>query len=340
MQVNSQLNKIAIGAILARAVAGIAELGIADQIEPGKSRKVRDIAAACGCHERALYRTLRFLASNGIFKEVTRDETAAPGDRAFELTPLAAVLRSDAPHSYRPAARMFRRLFSALPEFDHCLQTSGSALEKILGKPLFDYLPDDPGLAELFDASMSSIHSTETKAIIDAYDFSQLGTLADLGGGNGSLLIAILERTPELKGILMDLGHVADRGAANLHAAALDARCQVMHVDFFQAVPKGADAIVMRHIIHDWDDETSIRILRAARAALPSSGKLLVIEPLVPQGNDPSPAKDMDMRMLCFPGGMERTEAEYKQLFAAAGLELDRITPTQSAVSIIEARPV
>ncbi len=332
LQESLRLNEIMLGATLARAVSAVAELGIPDLIERGSARPVAELATETGCHERALYRCLRFLASHGIFAE--QDQ------RSFALTPLAEELRTDSDYSYRAAARMSGDLSSGATEFDHCLKTEGSGFTKAFGKPLFEFLADHPERAAIFDAAMTAIHGSESPAMLDAYDFSGIGKLADVGGGNGSLLTAILQRHPEMNGMLFDLGHVSGRANANLQAAGLSDRCEVQEGNFFESFPEGADAYLMRHIIHDWTDEQCIQILRNCRAVMPAHGRVLVVESVVPPGNDPSPAKDWDIIMLVYPGGMERTEEEYRELFAAAGFELAGVTPTASPVSVIEGRPV
>ena len=320
-------------AVLARAVCTIAEMGLPDMVDRGSGKTVSELAAATGCQERSLYRTLRFLASHGFFTETV--------PRRFGLTPLAEALRSDAPDSYRAAARLFERMGPGLKEFRHSMATGESALAKALGQPLFAYMMNRPDDAAIFDAAMTSMHGPETGAMLAAYDFSGISVLADIGGGNASLMIGVLQKHPNLKGLLFDLGHVADRGADNLRSAGLADRCRVERGDFFASIPQGADAYLMRHIIHDWSDQDSLRILQNVRTAMPpSGGRLLLVETVVPSGNDPSPAKDMDLLMMVYPGGMERTEQEYRELYQASGFELTRIVPTASPVSVIEGRPV
>ena len=327
-----ELSQIMAGAVLARAMCIVGDLGIADLIERGQSRPASELAAAAECDPRSLYRTMRFLASYRIFEETE------PG--RFALTPLAEALRSDADGSFRPAARMFARLFVGLQEFEHSLRTGESGLTKALGEPLFSFLANDPEMAAIFDAAMTSFHGPETPAVLDAYDLSGLGTLADIGGGNGSLLIAALNRHANLNGLLFDLGHVAGRAREHVRAAGLEERCRIEGGNFFESIPPGAGAYLFRHIIHDWSDEQAVRILENCRAAIPADGRLLVVETVVPAGNEASPAKDMDIQMLIYPGGMERTEDEYRELFRAAGFEMTGVTSTASPVSIIEGRPV
>ena len=332
LQENNQLWQIGVGAALAQAVSTVAELGVPDLIERGSARPVAELAAETGCHERSLYRCLRFLASRGIFEE--------QGQRSFALTPLAEALRTDAEGSYRAGARLFGFLFPGVGEFEHCLRTGESGFTKAFGQPIFEYLGGHPEVAPLFDAAMTAINGPETPAMLAAYDFSGIGTLADIGGGSGSLLTATLGKYPEMKGLLFDLGHVSGRAKANIQAAGLTGRCEVREGNFFESFPAGADAYLMRHVIHDWTDEQSVQILKNCRAVVPQHGRVLIVEPVVPSGNDPSHAKEHDIVMLIHPGGMERTEKEYRELLATAGFELTGATPTASPVSVIEGRPV
>lgn len=325
-----QLTKMLLSAALSRSICSIAELGVADKIETGSPQAVETLAAAVGAHERSLYRIMRFLASNGVFQET--------GERRFDHTPLSQCLRTDAEGSFRSAALMMHHIFPAWDGMHHSALTGEPGFNKVYGKPIFDYVGEHPDLGPIVDAGMSSFHGHETAAMLDAYDFGGIQTLADIGGGNGSLLGATLRRYPELKGMLFDLGHVVGRARANLQAAGLADRCTVIEGSFFESVPPGADAYLFRHIIHDWTDEQCIGILGRCRDVIPQSGKLLIVEAVVPTNDEPCLAKDFDMTMMTFPGGFERTEAEYRSLLAQAGFQLHSITPTASLVSVIEGR--
>jgi hypothetical protein len=174
--------------------------------------------------------------------------------------------------------------------------------------------------------------------VLDAYDFSGIRVLADVGGGNASNLIATLRKYPEMQGLLFDLPHVAERARQHIAEAGLEDRCRVVGGNFFESVPEGADAYMMRHIIHDWTDEQSTTILRHCHAAMPPDGRLLLVESVIPPGNDPFPAKLLDLTMLAIPGGKERSEDEYRVLLEGAGFELTQIVPTSTIMSVIEAR--
>ena len=183
---------------------------------------------------------------------------------------------------------------------------------------------------------MTGIHGRETGAILDAYDFSGINVIADIGGGNGSKITAILQRYPEMRGILFDLPHVVERAKPHIEAAGLSDRCQLVDGDFFQSIPSGADAYVMRHIIHDWDDDKSLTILKNCHAVMSPGNKLLLVESVIPPGNDPFMGKFLDLTMMLIPGGKERTEDEYRELYDKAGFDLVRIVPTSTEVSVIE----
>jgi len=320
------------GAALSRAVCSIAELGVADLIETGHPQPIEHLARASKTHEASLYRVLRFLASHGLFQEA--------GDRHFDHTPLSAALRSDAPGSYRAGAQLYHFLFAAWDGLHYSLQTGEPGFNKIFGAPIFDYIQAHPELGPVFDAGMTSLNCYETGAMLEAYDFSSINVLADIGGGNGSLLCAVLARYPKMKGILFDLGHVVGRAKEKLNAAGLAERCTVIEGNFFETIPAGADAYHFRHIIHDWTDEQCAHILGHTRKVIPANGKLLISDCVVPAGNAPCCSKDLDMVMLAFPGGKERTEEEFRSLLEASGFELKSITRTATAICVVEGRPV
>jgi hypothetical protein len=308
-----------------------AKLRLADHVAAGKTG-AGELAQATGMQPGPLSRLLRALASVGVFAE-------GEGGR-FQLTPLAQTLR-DAPGSQRGLAIMHgEEHYRAWGEVLHSLRTGGSAFEHVFGQPVFDFLASHPEQARVFDDAMVGVHGVETQAMLDAYDFSTFGTLVDVGGGNGSLLSAVLKQTPGLRGILYDLPHVVERARTGIEAAGLAGRCQTIGGSFFESVPPGGDGYLLRHIIHDWDDEKSLVILRHVRKVIPPAGKLVVVEGVVPPGNDPSFIKLLDMNMLVLPGGMERTEAEYRALYSAAGFALRRVVPTRCEVSVIEGTPV
>lgn len=308
-----------------------ARLGIADLLAAGP-RTAGELARASGTHADSLHRMLRALASLGVFRELD-------GGR-FELTAAAEPLRSDVPGSQRAMALMMgEEHYQAWGQLLYSVQTGRTAFEKIYGQGIFDYLGDHPEQGAVFDAAMLAVHGRESNAMLAAYDFSGFGTLADVGGGNGSTISTVLLAHPRLRGILFDLPAVVERARPRLAAAGLAERCQTVGGSFFEAVAPGAEAYLLRHIIHDWDDAQSLQILRNIRRVIPPHGKLLVVETVIPPGNDPGFGKLLDINMLVIPGGRERSEAQYRDLYRQAGFELTRIVPTAAEVSVIEGKP-
>lgn len=323
-----QLDQMISGYWTSQAIYAAAKLGIADLLAAGP-QTAEQLATTTETHAGALYRVLRALASVGIFAE--------NGQKEFALTPLAEFLRSDVPGSKRALAMMSGdEQFKAWSEIMYSVQTGKTSFDKIYGQPIFEYLSQHPEKGQIFDRAMTGIHGRETGEILEAYDFSGIQTLVDIGGGNGSNLINTLQKHPEMKGILFDLPQVVERAQPHIEAAGLLDRCELTGGNFFESILADADAWFMRHIIHDWNDEKSLTILRNCHAAMPENGKLLIVESVIPKGNDPFPGKFLDLVMLMIPGGKERTAEEYRFLFAEAGFELTRIIPTQSELSILE----
>jgi hypothetical protein len=327
---HQQLDQMITGYWISQAIYAAAKFGIADLLKDG-SQTVEVLAAATATNPDALYRLLRALASVGIFTEGE--------SRHFSLTPLAELLRSDVAGSKRALALMSGdEQFRAWAEIDYSIRTGRMAFDKVFGKPIFDYLGEHPDKARIFDAAMVGIHGRESSGILNAYDFSVFGIVADIGGGNGSQITEILKKHSRMKGILFDLPHVIERAKERIQAAGLRDRCQLVAGSFFDAVPEGADAYVLRHIIHDWDEEKCLAILRNCHRAMRPTSKLLVIESVIPAGNEPFHGKFLDLVMLLIPGGKERTESEYRALFERAGFELTSIFPTGTAVSVVEGK--
>jgi hypothetical protein len=325
-----RLNQLMSGYWHTQAIYVAAKLRLADLLADGP-RAVDELAAASTTQPRALYRLLRALASVGIFVEV-------PGGR-FGLTPMAECLRT-IPGSARSLAIMRGEWqYEAWGRLLDSVKTGRPAFELIHGERLFDHFVKNPERGKLFDDAMTGVHGRETSAMLAAYDFSGIRTLADIGGGNGDVLLSILKKYPALRGLYFDLPAVAERARANFEVAGVADRCQIVAGSFFETIPAGADAYMMRHIIHDWDDDQSATILRHCRTAMDSGGMLLVVEGIVPPENEPSVSKFFDLAMMVLPGGLERTEDEYRRLFAAAGFRLSRVTKTTTWVSVIEGMP-
>ncbi len=314
-----------------QAVYVAAKLRIADCLADGP-QPVQALAEATSAHPRALHRLLRALASVGIFSE--------EDDGRFRLTPAAELLRADAPDSlWAMAIMMGEEHYHAWGGLLESVRTGKTAFDRLYGKPIFAYLAEHPEKAKVFDTAMTAIHGRETAAVLDAYDFSEIERLADIGGGNGSNLIGILGRYPGMYGLLFDLPHVVERAGDDLQAAGLADRCETVGGSFFKPIPAQADAYFLRHILHDWDDEDAGQILRNIRRTMPPSARLLVVEHVLPPGDAPSFGKLLDLNMLIMPGGIERTEDEFRRLYEAAGFRLTRVVPARDDLCVIEGRP-
>jgi cyclopropane fatty-acyl-phospholipid synthase-like methyltransferase len=213
-------------------------------------------------------------------------------------------------------------------------------VEKAIGQSMFDYLSTQPEEATIFNEAMIGFHAGEKPAVAAAYDFSGIQRLVDVGGGTGNLLATILLANPELRGVLYDLAHVVAEARHQIEMNNLSERCEIVSGSFFDSVPSGGDAYLLSHIVHDWEEQKCLKILENCRRAMPDNGRLLLVEWVMPSGNDLHPAKFLDLTMLVYTGGRERTEEEYAALFAKSGFKLTRVVPTQSPASVIEAQPV
>jgi ubiquinone/menaquinone biosynthesis C-methylase UbiE len=327
-----QISRMLSGYWISQALYVAAKLGLADVLKDSP-RTADDLAKTTNAHPRSLHRLLRGLASIGVFAE--------DGQRRFSLTPLADCLRSDVHGSQRSMAIMTgEEHYHAFGQLLYSVQTGKTAFDKLYGMPVFDFLQSHPEQAKIFDEAMVGVHGRETAAMLDAYDFSGIRVLADIGGGNGSVLTTVLKQYPGMRGILFDLQGVVERAKRAIHAAGVADRCQVSGGNFFESVPGGADAYLLRHIIHDWDDDKSTKILQNIRRTMGKDGRLLVVETIIPPGNETSFGKLLDLAMLVIPGGAERTKDEYRKLYDAAGFRLARVVATNVEVSVIEGTPM
>ncbi len=328
----ADLRRMIVGYRLSQALHVAAKLGIADLLAEGP-RRAEDLAGVTGSHPSSLYRVLRLLASEGVFEELE--------DGRFTLTPLAEPLRSDAPNSLRARAIFDGESWNWHPwgNLLHSTKTGGSAFDHTYGVAVFDYLKETPEAATSFDSLMAAQTRPWALSVADAYDFADIDTLVDIGGGYGALLAAILTAHPHLNGVLVDLPHVVAGARPKLEAAGLAGRCETVAGDFFQSVPDGGDAYMLKHVLHDWDDDRCVSILDKCRRAISNEGRLLVVEILITTGNEPDYGKYLDLNMLVLTKGRERTEEQYRTLFEAAGFTLSRVVATHSELSIIEGRP-
>jgi O-methyltransferase domain/Dimerisation domain len=328
-----QLVQMATAYWASRLLYVAAKLSLADHLADGP-KTAEALAGPTGTHAPSLYRLMRTLASLGV---LTEDD-----QHRFALTPLGEALKTGAPGSARATVLTLAGDW-VWRGFEHVLysvETGKSAIEKSLGKPLFDWLASHPEDASLFSETMIGFHGEEPAAVAAAYDFSGLPTIIDVGGASGNLLTTILQRYPEPRGILFDLPQVVRDAPALIQARGLADRITIEAGSFFETVPVGGDAYLLSHIIHDWTEDQCLTILGNCRKAMKPTGRVLIIEMVLPEGNDPHPGKMLDMMMLVGPGGQERTEPEYRALLAKARFNLTKVVPTRSAVSIVEAVPV
>jgi hypothetical protein len=321
---------LTIGYWVARLIHVAAKLKLADLLKDGP-RTAAHLATATGVHAPALYRVLRALASVGVFAETKSGR--------FKLNPLAATLQTGVPASLRGWALMINEKYTwdAWEELLHGVKTGEIPFLKAHGVPPFEYLEKHPDDLEVFGESMTSLSGTENPTISAAYKFSAVRTLVDVGGGHGSLLATILKANPKLKGVLFDQPSVIARAQKDQHVTAkgIAERCKLESGSFFEAVPAGADAYMMKYILHDWNDEQCVKILENCRDAMNPKGKVLVVDNVIPPGNDPNWGKLLDIQMLII-GGRERTKKEFSVIFAQAGLKMTRVVPTKCPLCIVE----
>jgi O-methyltransferase len=317
------------------SVTAVARLGIADHVSE-TPRDIEDIARDTATHAPSLYRVLRLLVSVGVFKE------GPP--RHFALNPAAQLLQSGQPRSLRDMAIMFADpwVLRSYARLDQCLRTGADGVTLEFGKHVFDLFHDIPDQAANFHRAMTSFSSGASEALLEVADFSRFRRLADCGGGHGMLLSRILEKFTSLHGVLFDLPEVVSGAPGAGHFHNSEGRVDFEAGSFFDRVPEGCDAYIMKHIIHDWDDESGRRILSLMREQLvqtaPGAGRVFLCEMTVPEVPGPAPSKMLDIEMLVLArGGKERTASEFAELFESAGLRLVNITPTHSPVCLIEA---
>jgi SAM-dependent methyltransferase len=327
------LGQLIFGKCVSMALSVAAKLRIADKLTDGP-KSAAQLATETGTHGPTLYRVLRALAGLGVFSE------SAEG--TFSLTPVGELLRSGVPGSMRGMADFVGSEWSweAWGDLMYSVRTGKTAFDHVFGKPCFEYLTEHPDESEVFNEAMTGFSSMVAPAITEAYDFSKFGTIVDVGGGHGRLLATILKANPGVRGVVFDAPHVAAGAHEAIRAAGLADRCRAEGGNFFESVTPGGDAYMMMHIIHDWPDDKAATILKHCRKGVKPGGKLLVVDSVIAPPNVPDMAKVMDLEMLVLPSGLERTEAEFAQLFAKSGWRLSRVVPTKSPKSIIEGVPV
>jgi hypothetical protein len=327
----AQTIQMLLGSWVGYAVAALAKLGVPDHIDD-TPRSADEVAAKIGAKPDLLYRLMRATAAVGVLAETP--------DKKFVQTPMSATLRTDAVPGLRHVAMFCTDSWhvKGWGELAETVKTGELVATRLGYSNMWAYLGERPEEAENFNRGMTNMSTADGPAVCDAYDFSGIKTIADIGGGHGLLLATILQRNPGLRGTLYDQPSVI-AGAPGGPTDAVKDRVALVGGDMFQAVPQGMDAYIMKYIIHDWMDEPSTQILKACRAAVNPGGKLLVVDMVVPGPGEMHMGKIADLEMMLFPNGKERTEAEFRELFAKSGWKLNRVIPTASHTSVIEGTP-
>lgn len=323
--------------LISEAIHVAAALGVADLLAEAP-KSAEELAPATGTDAPSLRRMMRALASFNIFSQES-------GDR-FALGPLGELLRRDAEGSLHSAALLFggETGASVVELFEDCVRMGESASQKLSGGSAncFDWLLRNPERTRLFNAAMTAFSILHLTSVLEAYDFSQATKIVDVGGGHGRNIVEILKKNPGTHGVLFDLPHAFEGGQRNIAQAGLHDRCEVISGDFFVSVPAGADAYLLSRVIHDWDDEKAVAILKIVRRAIAPGGRLLLLETMLRPGASTVYPELSDLNMLLMTGGCERTEAEYRAVYRAAGFELTKTVATKSptGATVIEGRPI
>jgi ubiquinone/menaquinone biosynthesis C-methylase UbiE len=324
-----QMLQIISGFWVARCVYVFAKLGLADLIQDGP-KTADELAASITAHGPSLFRVLRALAAVGV---ITQD-----ANNRFGATPLSQTLCSNGPGSIRAFAmtELGEEHYPAWGELLHSVRTGGIAFDKAFGEPVWEFFAKHPENAQIFNDAMSAMTAAANEALHAVYEFTGIKTLVDVGGGHGGLITGILKRNPDMRGILFDSPQVIAGAKSKIDESGVADRCQVVGGDFFKSVPEGADAIVMKWIIHDWNDEQSIAIMKNCHRALPDNGKLILVDAVVPETSEMHFSKFIDLNMLVMTGGKERSAEEFRRLYEASGFQVVRMVPTESPFSVIE----
>jgi O-methyltransferase domain/Dimerisation domain len=326
---SARLMQIIFAFALSRSISVAAQFHIADHLRNGP-KTTEELSHLTGVHPRSLYRLLRALAGAGIFSE---DAT-----HSFSQTELSELLRSDHPESLRGFAEMMADAvnFETWADLPYSIETGNPAFPHKHNEPWFTWLEQNPTEAKLFHDAMTSLSAGAVAAVVEAYDFSGISKLVDVGGGHGMLLSSVLSKYPNMKGIVFDDPKVVSGAREMLGERGVSERCELSGGNFFESVPSGGDAYILKHIIHDWSDDECVTILRHCHNAMLSNGKVLIVEMVIPDPNVPGISKLLDLQMLLFLTGRERTAEEYQALLGRAGFDLKRIVPTASPYSVIE----
>jgi ubiquinone/menaquinone biosynthesis C-methylase UbiE len=321
------LAQMVLGNQVQQAIYVVAKLGIADLLKDGP-KTGDELAHSAGADSTALYRLLRALASFGLFAQ---DEQGR-----FELTPLGSLLQTGTPDSVRTFALWSGGVsYQAFGGLEYSVRTGKPAFEHIFGMEFFEYLSKNQEVGDLF-AELMSLHTAPIAPIVAAYDFSGVKTIVDIGGGRGDLLVAILNAHPRMRGVLVDSPQVISGAEKVLEVAGLKERCELVGQDIFKGVPGGGDCYLLKSVIHGLGDEQAVSLLASCRRVMKKTGKLLLVEFVIPEGNEPFAGKLMDLLMLVGCYGRERRRDEFESLLAASGFRLNNVTETKHAYSLIE----
>jgi hypothetical protein len=324
------LFRMHMGMVQSACLYAAARLEIPDKLETGE-KSASELAETTGVDTAMLYRIMRYLASLGVFEE-------KPGQR-FALTPLSEMLRKNVPGSFHPFTIFnTENVFEIAMELVPALQDSAIPFVKKHGKHPFEIMLSDPDSAAFLERAWQGVHGPETDAVLDAWDFSDVQKLADIGGGHGDMVVAFLERDATRSGAIFDLPGVTAQARSRIDAAGLSERCEAVGGDFFSEIPVKADTYFLRHILHDWNDEECRTILRNIAAQCEPGARVLIAECVIREPNVPDSGKILDMEMLLYLSGKERTEDEYRALLEETGFDFIGITPTESMISVVEGR--
>lgn len=309
----------------------IAKLGLADHLADAPLTAA-ELATRVQADPVSLGRLLRLASFYGLVEE-------RPGGR-FALTPLGRPLSSGGDDSLKALATMLgEEHYGAWGSLLHSVKTGQPAFNHVYGAPFFDYMAAHPKTQATFDAAMSAGSDAFLGELADSYDFSKVRVLVDVGGGNGSVSARILKHNPAMQAVIYDQPQVLEAAERYLSKAGLRARCRLVPGDFFSSVAEGGDLYVLSNIVHDWDDERAVRILRNCRSAMKPTGVVMLVEAVMAEHGRPSRAAMADVNMMVLLTGRERTEEQYRSLLQEADLSLTRIIP-MSVLSLIEARPL
>jgi len=319
-----------------RAIYVAAKLGLADLLKD-EPKSSEELAQATGTDASALYRLMRTLASVGVFAE--------DNQQRFVLTPLGATLQTDVPGSLRAWAILVlgEEHYQAWGDLMHSVRTGETAFEHVFGMGIFQYEAQHPEHAKIFDEAMANLIGVYNTAVLASYSFSTFDKIVDVGGGDGSFIVAILQANPKLKGVLFDLPHVTEKAKQRIATAGMEKRCEVVAGDAFASVPSGGDAYVLSRLINAFNNQRAVAVLKNCRRAMTDKNRLILVERVIPNLVEHSIAAQgpviSDLNMMAMSGGRERTAAEHRDVLKTAGFTLKRIIPTQSEVSVIEGEP-